>query len=74
MYHVFDDFSVDGYEEIQDDLKDYLVEKMASQYPPNQMQNFEAIIKGILTEDLLLVLGPPGTGKTTVISFGLNIL
>lgn len=68
MYHVFDDFSVDGYEEIQDDLKDYLVEKMASQYPPNQMQ-LEAIIKGILTEDLLLVLGPPGTGKTTVISF-----
>ena len=56
MYHVFDDFSVDGYEEIQDDLKDYLVEKMASQYPPNQMQ-LEAIIKGILTEDLLLVLG-----------------
>lgn len=41
---------------------------MASQYPPNQMQ-LEAIIKGILTEDLLLVLGPPGTGKTTVISF-----
>lgn len=28
MYHVFDDFSVDGYEEIQDDLKDYLVEKI----------------------------------------------
>lgn len=68
MYKVFDDFSVDGYEEIPDDLKDYLVEKMADKYPPNQMQ-LEAIIKGILTEDLLLVLGPPGTGKTTVISF-----
>lgn len=68
MYHVFDDFSVNGFEEIPDDLKDYLVEKMASQYPPNQMQ-LEAIIKGILTKDLLLVLGPPGTGKTTVISF-----
>lgn len=68
MYRTFDDFSVGGYEEICDDLKDYLVEKMADKYPPNQMQ-LEAIIKGILTEDLLLVLGPPGTGKTTVISF-----
>lgn len=68
MYKVFDDFSVEGYEDIPDDLKDYLVEKMADKFPPNQMQ-LEAIIKGILTEDLLLVLGPPGTGKTTVISF-----
>ncbi len=68
MYKVFDDFSSDGYEEIPDDLKDYLVEKMADKYPPNQMQ-LEAVIKGILTKDLLLVLGPPGTGKTTVISF-----
>lgn len=68
MYKVFDDFSMDGYEDIPDDLKDYLVEKMSDKYPPNQMQ-LEAIIKGILTKDLLLVLGPPGTGKTTVISF-----
>lgn len=68
MYHVFNDFSVDGYEEVPDDLKNYLVEKMKDKYPPNQMQ-LEAIIKGILTKDLLLVLGPPGTGKTTVISF-----
>lgn len=68
MYKVFDDFSVDGYEAVPDDLKEYLVRKMAGKFPPNQMQ-LEAIIKGILTEDLLLVLGPPGTGKTTVISF-----
>lgn len=68
MYKVFDDFSVDGYDEIPEDLKDYLAEKMADKFPPNQMQ-LEAIIKGILTKDLLLVLGPPGTGKTTVISF-----
>lgn len=68
MYQVFDDFTVGGYEDIPEDLKDYLVEKMADKFPPNQMQ-LEAIIKGILTEDLLLVLGPPGTGKTTVISF-----
>lgn len=68
MYQVFRDFSVQGYENIPDDLKEYLVEKMADKYPPNQMQ-LEAIIKGILTEDILLVLGPPGTGKTTVISY-----
>ncbi|MGN0424009.1 MAG: AAA domain-containing protein [Acetatifactor sp.] len=68
MYRTFADFSVAGYEEVPDDLKEYLAEKMAGKYPPNQMQ-LEAIIKGILTEDLLLVLGPPGTGKTTVISF-----
>ncbi len=41
--------------------------KGGPQYPPNEMQ-MEAIIKGILTKDMLLVLGPPGTGKTTVIT------
>lgn len=68
MYKDFEDFSVKGYEEAQSDLKDYLISKMADDCPPNQMQ-LEAIIKGILTEDVLLVLGPPGTGKTTVISY-----
>ena len=68
MYKVFDDFSVNGYESVSNDLVEYLGKKMADKYPPNQMQ-LEAIIKGILTEDLLLVLGPPGTGKTTVISY-----
>ena len=67
MYRTFNDFSVAGYEEPEDDLATYLAGKMRDKFPPNQMQ-MEAIIKGILTEDLLLVLGPPGTGKTTVIS------
>ncbi|GAM12035.1 hypothetical protein SAMD00020551_0154 [Mesobacillus selenatarsenatis SF-1] len=35
-------------------------------YPPNESQ-IEAISKGIHAEDPVLVLGPPGTGKTTVI-------
>ncbi|WEK53710.1 MAG: AAA domain-containing protein [Candidatus Cohnella colombiensis] len=34
--------------------------------PPNESQ-IDAIVRGIRTEDALLVLGPPGTGKTTVI-------
>lgn len=37
-----------------------------SERPPNKSQS-STIIKGITTKDVLLVLGPPGTGKTTVI-------
>lgn len=68
MYRTFSDFSTAGYKEIPQDLKDFIREELVKKFPPNQMQ-LEAIIKGILTEDILLVLGPPGTGKTTVISF-----
>ena len=67
MYRTFTDFSTAGYEQPGDDLASFLAGKIDAQYPPNQMQ-MEAVIKGILTKDLLLVLGPPGTGKTTVIS------
>ncbi|WP_158606803.1 DEAD/DEAH box helicase [Paenibacillus ginsengarvi] len=35
-------------------------------YPPNPSQ-IQAIVKGIEAKEALLVLGPPGTGKTTVI-------
>lgn len=42
-------------------------ERLAKQkYPPNQSQ-LDAIERGIKTNDMMLVLGPPGTGKTTVI-------
>lgn len=68
MYKTFSDFSTEGYDEIPKDLYGYLSSKMEDKYPPNQMQ-LEAIIKGILTKDILLVLGPPGTGKTTVINY-----
>lgn len=35
-------------------------------YPPNESQ-MTAIKKGINSKDIFLVMGPPGTGKTTVI-------
>ena len=38
----------------------------AQKYPPNASQQ-KAIEQGIKTKDLYLVMGPPGTGKTTVI-------
>ena len=68
IYKTFHDFSVSSYEDLQmhPQLAQFLQQRMGRQFPPNQMQ-LEAIVKGILTEDLLLVLGPPGTGKTTVI-------
>ena len=68
MYKTFRDYSVEGYEDLQQhpDLVPFLHERMGKQFPPNQMQ-LEAIVKGLLTKDMLLVLGPPGTGKTTVI-------
>lgn len=38
----------------------------SKEYPPNSSQ-MDAIKKGIKTKDIYLVMGPPGTGKTTVI-------
>ncbi|MBE6917970.1 MAG: hypothetical protein E7470_08750 [Ruminococcaceae bacterium] len=68
MYKTFRDYSVAGYikRKEPEKLVEFLHQRMAQKYPPNLMQ-LEAIVKGILTEDMLLVLGPPGTGKTTVI-------
>ncbi|UMZ74705.1 AAA domain-containing protein [Natranaerofaba carboxydovora] len=46
---------------------DHIIDRLKnSTKPPNESQ-LEAIKKGVETEDALLVLGPPGTGKTTVI-------
>jgi len=84
MYKTFRSFRGDGYfapdytenETFEQgrksaDMAEYLAESLSEKYPPNQMQ-LEAIIKGILTKDMLLVLGPPGTGKTTVILAWVN--
>lgn len=84
MYKFMDKFRGDGYfmpnEQVSAsagqisknvDLAEYLSAELSKKYPPNQMQ-LEAIVKGILTKDMLLVLGPPGTGKTTVILAWVN--
>ena len=44
---------------LDEELKSY-------KYPPNQSQ-MDGIFKGISTKDIYMVMGPPGTGKTTVI-------
>lgn len=44
-------------------VKQKLLEK---KYPPNESQ-MNAIFSGINSRDVFLVMGPPGTGKTTVI-------
>lgn len=48
------------------DLKELREELKKKEYPPNSSQ-MEAIARGINTKDAFLVMGPPGTGKTTVI-------
>ena len=65
MYDFFSNFSTQGYEP-QEGWAEFHEELMSKKYPPNESQ-MEAIKKGIETKDIQLVLGPPGTGKTTVI-------
>ena len=48
------------------DLSDVKAELMKKKYPPNESQ-MNAIASGINVKDVFLVMGPPGTGKTTVI-------
>ena len=65
MYDFFDNYLTKGYEP-QPGWREFYQELKAKKYPPNESQ-MEAIKKGIETKDIQLVLGPPGTGKTTVI-------
>lgn len=65
MYQLFSKYKTEGYEE-QEGWDKFHEELMKQKFPPNKSQ-MEAIKKGIETKDIQLVLGPPGTGKTTVI-------
>lgn len=49
-----------------EDLNNLEKELAKKKYPPNASQ-VKAIKNGINTKDVYLVMGPPGTGKTTVI-------
>lgn len=48
------------------DLRAVRAKLNEKKYPPNESQ-MTAIEKGINSKDIFLVMGPPGTGKTTVI-------
>ncbi len=48
------------------DLSQVMARLREQKYPPNESQ-LEAIRRGINTRDIMLVMGPPGTGKTTII-------
>lgn len=48
------------------DLSELTHRLQGQKRPPNSSQ-MDAIVRGITVDDTLLVLGPPGTGKTTVI-------
>ncbi len=47
-------------------LSEVKAKLMEKKYPPNESQ-MNAIFAGINVKDVFLVMGPPGTGKTTVI-------
>lgn len=48
------------------DLEEIRAGLLQKKYPPNESQ-MKAIFAGINSKDVFLVMGPPGTGKTTVI-------
>ena len=64
MDQVFGQNQPGGFE--NKDLTGLMDRLNAKKYPPNDSQK-NAIAAGINTKDVFLVMGPPGTGKTTVI-------
>lgn len=67
MYKTFNTFETEGFEQgVGWEEFERELDSPKDGFKPNESQK-EAIRKGIETRDLLLVLGPPGTGKTTVI-------
>lgn len=66
LYTVLEDFTYRPFKTI--DFSS-LEEKMAQEKYPLNPSQVKAVEKGIASQDLSLVLGPPGTGKTTVIAW-----
>lgn len=61
---VFGKNSSNGFD--NKDLSKVKAKLLEKKYPPNESQ-MDAIFSGINSRDVFLVMGPPGTGKTTVI-------
>lgn len=61
---VFGRNSSNGFD--KKDLSKVKAKLLEKKYPPNESQ-MNAIFSGINSRDVFLVMGPPGTGKTTVI-------
>lgn len=67
MYKTFNTYETEGFEQgVGWEEFEKELDNPKDGFKPNESQK-EAIRKGIETRDLQLVLGPPGTGKTTVI-------
>ena len=64
MNHVLGEWQPEGFE--NNDLKNLKKDLIDRKYPLNDSQ-MKAVIDGINSKDVYLVMGPPGTGKTTVI-------
>lgn len=65
MYKTFETFETEGFDESIDPTPVFKsMEERDAKSNPSQR---EAIKAGMQTKDIALVLGPPGTGKTTVI-------
>jgi len=65
MYKTFETFETEGFDESIDPSAVFKsMEERNAKSNPSQR---EAIKAGMQTKDIALVLGPPGTGKTTVI-------
>ena len=68
LYNLFHDFSVKGYEDLSQHpkLAEYLRIRTEDAYPPSQMQ-LEALVKGALTEDVLLVSAADDADKHSLV-------
>lgn len=64
MKNVLGGNRTEGFED--KDLSGVRAKLNEQEYPPNESQ-MTAIERGINSKDIFLVMGPPGTGKTTVI-------
>lgn len=66
LYKTLENFTYLPFKQIDFSKLEESMQK--EQYPLNPSQ-LKAVEKGIASEDLSLILGPPGTGKTTVIAW-----